>query len=93
MTDPIPHESQSRARVSGGGFPLWLAVAILAPLGLLFLVSLAVAAVGGLLWMMVLPRFFRLRRPKRRNNWDCIELDPSEYKHIESQSMPPGERR
>ena len=67
MRSPVP-DNQSQTRVHRGTVPLWLAAAILAPLGLLFLVSLALALAGGALVMLVLPFFWRLRarRPTTR---------------------------
>jgi membrane protein implicated in regulation of membrane protease activity len=76
---------EPRIRVYHGSLPLWLALAVLAPLGLVFLTSLVlagaiVAAAAGLA-ALVLPRLWgrRSREPS-----DVIELDTSQYHRIES---------
>ena len=76
-----------------GGLPLWLIVAVLAPLGLVFLTSLLLAVVilgaGAALAALFLPRF--LKRPVVPSSSKTIELDASQYRHIESR--PPRDRR
>jgi hypothetical protein len=60
-----------------GSFPLWLLL-LIAPLGLVLLVSLTLALLlGGAAVALVLPLL--LKRPKKRSDPDLIELDPSDY--------------
>ena len=87
-------ERRSRVYVYRGTLPLWLVLALVAPLGLLFLTSLvlavAIAGSGAALAALVLPRFWR--RPVDRRGADAgdtIELDPSQYRRVESR---PGRR-
>ena len=80
-----------------GSVPLWLVLAVFAPLGLVFLTSLilavAIVAVGATLAALVLPRFWK--RPAvaqpAADAAKTIELDPSQYRHIESR--PPRDDR
>ena len=72
-----------------GTVPLWLVLAVVAPLGLVFLTSLVLAvalvAIGAALAGLVLPRFWK--RPEVDQpaaDAKTIELDPSQYRHIES---------
>ena len=88
----LPDRDRPRLHVYRGSLPFWLGLLMLAPLALLFFVSLliagAVLAIGGLLGMLVLPLFSK-HRNRGRADRTSIELDPSEYRHIES----PDERR
>lgn len=76
--------SEPRVYVYRGSLPLWLALAVALPLGALFLTSLAIAALiavaGAGVAALLLPRH---RNTPRDRPADAIELDPSEYRHIE----------
>jgi len=92
MNRSIPTDDQPRVRVYRGSLPLWLAALLVAPLGLLFLVSLAVAAGGVALAVIVLPLLWQWRRSSvSRREADCIELDPSDYHRVDAPR--PGDRR
>lgn len=71
--------------------PLWLVLAIVAPLGLVFLTSLllAIAVIGvtGALAAFVLPLVWK--RPAGPQSPNTIELDPSQYRRI---GGPRGDR-
>jgi hypothetical protein len=79
MTEHRPHASVYR-----GSVPLWLVLAVVAPLGLVFLTSLilAVAAVGAAaaLAAFVLPLVWK--RPTGPQSPNTIELDPSQFHRI-----------
>lgn len=80
--------NQPRMRVytSRGRTPLWLLLAVVAPLGLVFLTSLLLAlAIAGMVALAVaaLPPFWK--RP-RTDSSNTIELDASQYHRIESGS-------
>jgi hypothetical protein len=78
-------ESRPRMVVYRGAVPLWLVLLLLAPLGLVFLTSLvlaiAVVGAGAALAALVLPRVWRRPHPEAPNT---IELDPSQYRHIDT---------
>jgi hypothetical protein len=79
MSDRGQNRSRSGAtvRVYRGPFPLWLLL-LVAPLGLVFLASLAIALmIAGAGVALVLPLF--LRRRSKSADPDLIELDPSDY--------------
>ena len=70
--------------------PLWLVLAVLAPLSLVFLTSLVLAVViiagAAALMSLVLP-LFSPRRPfdrLRSESQNTIELDPADYRRIDS---------
>jgi hypothetical protein len=94
MTRSIPTNEQPRVRVYRGSLPLWLAALLVAPLGLLFLVSLAVAAAGVALAVVALPFLWqrRSRWSASGGNADFIELDPSDYHRVDA-PQPGDERR
>ena len=79
------NEGPQRVSVHRATVPLWLVLLVLAPLGLVFLTSVLVAAailavVAGV-GALVLPFFFKRQgRPPS----DTIELDPSQYRNIEA---------
>ena len=79
MTDQRP-----RTYVYRGSVPLWLVLAVVAPLGLVFLTSLilAMALIGtaAAVAALVLPRFWK--RPAGPESPNTIELDPSQYRRI-----------
>jgi len=73
-----------------GQLPGWLAFLLLGPLLLVFF-SVALALIGGgLLAAVVFPLLFRGRRRGGvpRGDRQTIELDPSQYRHVE----PPQQR-
>jgi hypothetical protein len=80
-------ERRTRTFTYRGVAPLWLLLAIVAPVGLVFLTSLllalALAGVGAMLAAAALPAFRRRARPETSNT---IELDASQYHRIESRS-------
>jgi len=86
------NESRPRVYVYRGAVPLWLVLAVLAPLSLVFLTSLVLAAaivgVGAALAALVLPRLWRRPGPDQSNT---IELDQSQYRRIDTR--PPREDR
>lgn len=84
MSDPQP-----RVFVYRGSLPLWLAAAVALPLGALFLTSLVLAAAIAVAGVGVAA----LLLPKRRRppSDGSIELDPSQYRHIE-QRRPRDDR-
>lgn len=75
-----------------GPVPLWLVLAVVAPLGLVFLTSLvlavAIVGIGAALAALVLPLFWKPpavdRRRRGADASNTIELDPSQYRHVES---------
>jgi hypothetical protein len=73
-----------------GAAPLWLLLAVVAPIGLVFLTSLllalALAGVGAMLAAAALPAFRKRPRPEPSKT---IELDASQYHRIER--SPSGE--
>jgi hypothetical protein len=81
------NEHRARTYAYRGVAPLWLLLAIAAPVGLVFLTSLllalALAGVGAMLAAVALPAFRRRRRQEASNT---IELDASQYHRIESRS-------
>ena len=84
------NEQRPRVHMYRGKVPLWLVLAVVAPLGLVFLTSLilAVALIAAVatLSAFVLPLF--LKRPAAPVDRKTIELDPSQYRHIESRHRP-----
>jgi hypothetical protein len=87
MNDRPPRVYTYRGKV-----PLWLVLAVVAPLGLVFLTSLilavAIVAAGAALVAFLLPSF--LRRSVGQDSSNTIELDTTQYRHIESR--PPRDR-
>jgi len=84
------NERRPRIYVYRGAVPLWLVLAVAAPLGLVLLTSLvlAVAIVGAAaaLAALILPWFWK--RPSvsgRAADGRTIELDRSQYRRIEAQ--------
>jgi hypothetical protein len=83
MTQP-----QGRVFVYRGRVPLWLVLAVLAPLGVVFLTSLvlavAILAAAAALAALVLPFFGRRRSSEHLGAQpsSTIELDPSQYHRI-----------
>jgi hypothetical protein len=81
-------EHRPRTYVYRGTVPLWLVLAVLAPLGLVFLTSLilAVAVIGAAaaLAAFVLPLIWK--RPAGPQSPNTIELDASQYRRIGSPS-------
>ena len=76
-----PNRPGTTVRVYRGTFPLWLLL-LVAPLGLVFLASLAIAlVVGGVAAAVILPLL--LKRSARTRDPDLIELDPSDYHVVE----------
>jgi len=77
-------EKRSHAFVYRGKVPLWMVLAVLAPLGLVFLTSLllAIALFGAAaaLASFVLPIVWK--RPAGPESRNTIELDPSQYRRI-----------
>lgn len=86
----LPHGDRPRTYGYRRGLPFWLGVLVLVPLALIFLGSLLIAgailAIGWLLGMLLLPLFSH-RRNRAPKSQTSIELDPSEYRHID----PPDE--
>ena len=86
------NQPHSRVYVYRGGVPLWLVLAVAAPLGMLVLTSLvlAVAFLGvvGSLAALVLPWWWKRRSVSgptpRADGARTIELDPSQYRRVES---------
>jgi hypothetical protein len=92
------NERRSQMYVYRGSLPLWLILAIVAPLGLLFLTSLvlaiAIAGAGAALATLVLPRLWK-RGPIQTRGADAagtIELDPSQYRRLETGTKADDER-
>lgn len=89
MTEPRPRTYAYRGTV-----PLWLVLAVVAPLGLVFLTSiiLAVAVIGTLaaLAAFVVPLFWK--RPIGPQSPNTIELDPSQYRRLGSSSRRDAEK-
>ena len=80
MTQPRMRAYASPARV-----PLWLVLAVVAPLGLVFLTSLLVAlAVASLVALAAGAWPTLWKRPRAERADTTIELDPSQYHRIES---------
>jgi hypothetical protein len=81
------NERRARTYTYRGVAPLWLLLAIVAPVGLVFLTSLllalALAGVGAMLAAVALPAFRKRPRPEASNT---IELDPSQYHRIAPRS-------
>lgn len=87
------NDKRSGVYVYRGNVPLWLVLAVVAPLGLVFLTSLilavAIVAAGGALVAFFLPSF--LKRSVGQESSKTIELDATQYRHIESR--PPRDDR
>ena len=81
MNDQRPH-----IHVYRGSAPLWLVLAILLPLGAVFLTSLLlavlVAGAGAALASLVLPLIWK--RPAGPEHAKTIDLDPSQYRRLDS---------
>lgn len=81
------NERRPRTYASRGMAPLWLLLAVVAPIGLVVLTSLvlalALAGAGAMLAAVALPAFRKRPRPQPANT---IELDRSQYHRIESRS-------
>jgi hypothetical protein len=79
-------DSPPRVFVYRGAVPLWL-VLMVAPLGLVFLTSLllaiAVAGTAAAVAALVLPRWWQ-RRAAPAADRRTIELDQSQYRHIDT---------
>jgi hypothetical protein len=79
--------------VHRGTAPLWLVLAVVAPLGLVFLTSLIIAVVvigaAAALASFFLPMIWK--RPVETQSTKTIELDPSQYRRIPSRQR--DERR
>jgi hypothetical protein len=75
-----------------GPVPLWLVLAVVAPLGLVFLTSLvlavAIVGIGAALATLVLPLFWKRAAvdPPGAEASRTIELDPSQYHRVESRA-------
>src|SRR5262249_37169777 len=90
--DPRMTEPRPRVYVYRGGIPLWLVLAVAAPLGMLVLTSLvlaiAVIGVAGSLAALLLPWCWNRRSvtgPTMGAERDrTIELDRSQYRRVES---------
>lgn len=86
------NDRRPRVYTYRGNVPLWLVLAVVAPLGLVFLTSLilavAIVAAGAALVAFLLPSF--LRRSVGQDSSNTIELDTTQYRHIESR--PPRDR-
>jgi hypothetical protein len=82
MTD---ENDRKRVFVYQGMLPGWLGLLLAAPLLLLFFSLALTLLTGGALAALFLPLFFRyrLRRPSRPSDPSTIELDPSQYSHVE----------
>ena len=80
------NDRRPRTYVYRGNVPLWLVLAVVAPLGLVFLTSLilavAIVAAGAALVALFLPSF--RRRSVGQDSSKTIELDATQYRHIES---------
>lgn len=77
-------------RVVHGRVPAWLALLLVGPAVLLFVLSLTVLLVGGLVAAALLPLLQRRFAPAARGADECIELDPEEFRTVERRdSFPP----
>ena len=85
-----PKNSRPRVFVYRGTLPPALGLLLLAPLAFLFLSFAAVLLTGGALATLVLPIFLRSRRSQPADD-HSIELDRSEYAHVEPRApqLPP----
>lgn len=79
-------DESRRMYVYRGKFPAWLLL-LLAPVGVLFLLSLTAAIVVGGVAALVLPFLWRTVRrvpsDRRQDDRSYIELDPSDYRRID----------
>jgi hypothetical protein len=79
-------DGSRRVYTYGGRIPAWLLL-LLAPLGVLFLLSLTAAIVVGGVAALVLPILWRSVRgvseDRPRDDGSYIELDPSDYRRID----------
>ena len=72
-------------------WPAWLALLLLAPLGVIVLGFVALAMAAGFAAALILPLLWRWRfRPDRvtRETADYIELDPSQYRVVDDADDP-----
>ena len=78
---------RTRASTHRGVTPLWLLLALVAPIGLVvftsLILALALAGVAAMLAGVALPAF---RRRSRADSGHTIELDASQYHRIESRA-------
>lgn len=80
------NQPHMRAYTYRGRTPLWLVLAVVAPLGLVFLTSLLLAlAIAGALALAAAALPALWKRP-RADAADTIELDASQYHRLESKS-------
>jgi hypothetical protein len=83
---PSANGNRRQSYVYGGKLPVWLLL-LLAPFGLLFLLSLTAALVVGGVAALVLPLLWRGTRnvsaDPPRDDRTCIELDPSDYRRVD----------
>jgi hypothetical protein len=79
MSTPRP-----RVYVYRRTLPLWLVVAMIAPLGLVFLTSLLVALGIAAIVALAAGAIPFLRRPAHPRDGDTIELAASEYRRLGS---------
>ena len=75
-----------RTYVYQGRLPGWLAFLLLGPLLLVFFSVALTLIAGGLLAAVVIPLLFRggRRGGMPRGDRQTIELDPSQYRHVET---------
>jgi hypothetical protein len=80
----------SRLYTFRGGLPLWLALAVALPLGALLLTSLLLAVLvvvaGAGVAALLLPN--RRTAPRGRGDDGSIELDQSQYRHLDDRRPP-----
>jgi hypothetical protein len=79
MSTPRP-----RVYVYQRRLPLWLVVAMIAPLGLVFLTSLLVALGLAAIVALIAGTIPFLRRPMHPRDGETIELAPSQYRRLKS---------
>jgi hypothetical protein len=80
------NDQRPRTYVYRGTVPLWLVLVALLPLGAVFLTSIVlavlIAGAGAALATLVLPLFWK--RPAGPDTSKTIDLDPSQYRRIDS---------
>jgi hypothetical protein len=83
---PNARDDSRHAYAYRGGIPAWLLL-LLAPFGVLFLLSLTAAIVVGGIAALVLPLLWRgvrsVPRDRPRDDGSLIELDPSDYRRVD----------
>lgn len=76
-------EGRVQVRIVRTEVPGWLALFLVLPAALLFVVSLAIVFAVGLIGALFLPLAWRRIEKKRSSDTNCIELSPDDFHTVE----------